>query len=52
MLGYMIVFALLAILGTVMTLANPAVVSTMAGVVFSLLFLLSLLTRLVRGRTW
>jgi energy-converting hydrogenase Eha subunit F len=52
MVGWMIVFALLAILGTARTLANPAAVSTMMGVVFALLFLLGLLTRFVRGRAW
>ena len=52
MLGWLIVFALLAILGMVMTLANPAVVSTMVGLVFALLFLVGLLTRLMRGRAW
>jgi hypothetical protein len=52
MVGWMIVFATLALLGTGMTLANPAPVSTMTGIVFALLFLLGLLTRLVRGRAW
>lgn len=54
MIGWMIVFALLAILGVVMTLANPAVAvaSTMVGIVFAALFLLGLLTRLMRRRAW
>jgi Sec-independent protein secretion pathway component TatC len=52
MLGWMIVFALLAILGALMTLSTPAVTSAMVGIVFALLFLLGLLTRLMRGRAW
>jgi energy-converting hydrogenase Eha subunit F len=52
MLGWMIVFALMAILGTVLTLANPAAVSAVVGLMFALLFLLGLLTWLVRGRAW
>jgi hypothetical protein len=52
MLGWMILFALLAILGTALSLINPATISTMVGVVFALLFLLGLVTRLMRGRAW
>jgi hypothetical protein len=52
MFGWMIVFALFAALGTVMALANPAPVSTMVGVMFGLLFLLGLVTRLLRGKAW
>ena len=52
MLGWMIVFALMAILGMVMTLASPAVLTTVVGLMFALLFLLGLLTWLVRGRAW
>lgn len=52
MLGWMIVFALMAILGAAMTLTSPAAVSTMVGLMFALLFLIGLLTRLVRGRAW
>ena len=51
-LGWMIVFALMAILGAAMTLTSPAAVSTMVGLMFALLFLIGLLTRLVRGRAW
>ena len=50
MLGWMIVFAILTILGTVLTVANPASVSALVGLTFALLFLLGLLARLVRGR--
>ena len=50
MLGWMILFALMAILGAVMTLTNPVASFAMVGVMFGLLFLLSLLTRFVGGR--
>jgi hypothetical protein len=52
MLGWMMVFALMAILGTVMTLTGPGSVATIIGLIFALLFVLGLLTRVVRGRAW
>ncbi len=50
MLGWMILFALMALLGTISTLAHPAAVSLMVGLTFGSLFVISVLTRLVRGR--
>ena len=49
MLGWMILFALMAILGAVLAVGkvSPMVCST-----FGLLFVVGLLTRLVRGRAW
>jgi hypothetical protein len=52
MLGWMILFALMIVLGTVITLANPAVVPAMVVFIFALLFVVGFLTRLVRGRAW
>jgi hypothetical protein len=52
MLGWMILFALMMLLGGVLTLANPVSVSLLVVLMFGLLFLLGLLTRLVRGRAW
>ena len=52
MLGWMILFALMTILGIILVLANPASVSALVGLTFGCLFLLGLLTRLVRGRAW
>lgn len=52
MLGWMIVFALLALLGAARSLANPAVASSMVGILFALLFVLCLVTRVMRGRAW
>jgi hypothetical protein len=55
MLGWMIVFALMTVLATVMTVAagpSAGVVSTkLAALVFGLLFLVCVLTSLVRRRT-
>jgi uncharacterized membrane protein YtjA (UPF0391 family) len=55
MLGWMIVFALIAILAGVMTVAagpSAGLVSTkLASVVFGVLFLACVLTSLARGRT-
>lgn len=54
MLGWMIVFALMAILAAVMTVAaDPAaglVSAKLATLVFGLLFLVFVLTRFARGR--
>src|SRR5579883_51117 len=54
MLGWMIVFALLAILNAAFIfLGHPADASPrLATAIFSVLFLLGLLTRAVRGRAW
>lgn len=52
MLGWMILFALMAILGALLTLANPASASGLVCLTFGLLFVVGLLTRLVRGRVW
>jgi hypothetical protein len=52
MFGWMILFALMTMLGTVLTFANPASVSALVGLTFGLLFLVGLLTRVVRGRSW
>jgi hypothetical protein len=52
MLGWLVVFALLAILGIVLTLASATAVFSMVGLMFALLFFLGLLTRLLRGRSW
>jgi uncharacterized membrane protein YtjA (UPF0391 family) len=51
MLGWMIVFAMIAVLGAVLSLSgNPATSVRIAGLVFSSLFFLGLLTYAVRGR--
>jgi hypothetical protein len=50
MLGWMIAFALMTGLGTILTVAHPAAGSALVVLMFALLFLLSLLIRLVRGR--
>jgi hypothetical protein len=52
MLGWMVLFAVMALLGTVSTLAHPAAVSALVGFTFGSLFFIGLLTRLVRGRGW
>jgi len=55
MLGWMIVFALMTVLATVMTVAagpSAGFISTkLAALVFGFLFLASVLTNLVRRRT-
>jgi len=52
MLGWMILFAFMAILGALLRLANPASTSSLMGLTFGLLFFAGLVTRLVRGRAW
>jgi hypothetical protein len=52
MLGWMILFALMTILGAVMMLANPTLAWGLLGLMFALLFVAGLVTRLVRGRAW
>lgn len=53
MLGWMILFALMALLAPVMRFAgNGASVPEITGLIFALLFFIGLLTRLVRGRAW
>ncbi len=50
MLGWMILFGLLALLGAIFALTNPASVSAFVSLVFGLLFFVGLFTRLMRGR--
>ncbi len=50
MLGWMILFALMTLLGAILTITHPATGSALVVLMFALLFLLSLLIRLVRGR--
>jgi uncharacterized membrane protein YtjA (UPF0391 family) len=51
MLGWMIVFAIIAVLGAVLSLSgNSAASVRIASLVFSSLFFLGLLTYAVRGR--
>jgi hypothetical protein len=50
MLGWMILFGLMAILGAILTIAHPATGFALVVLMFALLFLLSLLIRLVGGR--
>jgi hypothetical protein len=52
MLGWMILFALMSVLGAIMMLGNPTMAWVLLGLMFALLFLVGLLTRLVRGRAW
>jgi hypothetical protein len=54
MLGWLILFALMVILGAVFILiGHPAESSArVASSIFALLFLLGLLTRAARGRAW
>jgi hypothetical protein len=52
MLGWMMLFALMMLLGFGMTLSNPATVWVLVRSMFSILFLLGLLTRVVGGRAW
>jgi uncharacterized membrane protein YtjA (UPF0391 family) len=53
MFGWMMIFAILAILGAVMTAAAPATASMsykIITILFGALFLVSVLTQVVRGR--
>jgi hypothetical protein len=50
MLGWTITFAAMTLLGAVIKITNPASLSAPVVLMFGLLFLLSLLTRLMRGR--
>jgi hypothetical protein len=52
MLGWMILFGLMTLIGAIMTLTTPASVSALMSLMFGLLFFLGLVTRLVRGRSW
>ena len=52
MLGWMILFALMTVLGGVMVLANPTMVWVLMESMFAILFLVGLVTRMVRGRAW
>ena len=51
MLGWMIVFAIMAVFGAVLSLSgNPAASVRIASLLFSSLFLVGLITYAVRGR--
>ena len=54
MLGWMILFALLVILSSIFIFFGDSgeTAAKMASSVFAFLFLLSVLTRAVRGRAW
>jgi len=53
MLGWMILFALIALLAGLMNFAGVGLVAPeLAGLVFTLLFVIGLATRLARGRAW
>ena len=52
MLGWMILFALMSVLGAIMMLMNPTMAWVLLELMFALLFFAGLLTRLVRGRAW
>lgn len=52
MLGWMIVFALMTILGALMTVARATLVADWVCLMFGFLFVAGLLTRLVRGNAW
>lgn len=54
MLGWLILFASMAAPGAVMTLiGGPSTASAKtAGLIFSLLFMIGILTRMIRGRAW
>lgn len=53
MLGWMILFALLALLAPLMMITgNQSLASEVAGSVFMFLFVIGLATRLARGRAW
>jgi len=54
MLGWLILFALMVVLGCVEAMTGNAVATSMrvTTIVFALLFLVGLLTRAVRGRAW
>ncbi len=54
MLGWMILFALMVLIGALaMLIGAPAEASArMASSVFALLFVLAVLTRAARGRVW
>lgn len=54
MLGWMILFALMALLGTILMITGhpPGAAVRIASSVFAVLFLLGLLTRAARERAW
>ena len=51
-MGWTILFALMTITGAILTLVDPKSESILVLSMFGLLFVLSLLTRLGRGRAW
>lgn len=53
MLGWMILFALIAIFAPMLTFAgNQTLAPEMGRLLFALLFFIGLATRLARGRAW
>lgn len=50
MLGWMILFALMTLLGAISTFAHPAVVPAAVSLTFGFLLAISLVARLIRGR--
>jgi len=54
MLGWIILFALMVVIGFVATIIGNSVQTSMwiTSIVFACLFLVGLLTRAVRGRAW
>jgi hypothetical protein len=53
MLGWMILFAIIALFAPLMILTgNQSLAPEMGGFVFALLFVVGLATRLARGRAW
>ena len=53
MLGWMILFALIAIFAPMLTFVGiQTLAPEIAGLLFALLFLIALVTRLARGRAW
>ena len=54
MLGWLIVFASMAVPGAVVTLTGDTAAASIktSGLVFALLFMIGLVTRVARGRAW
>ncbi len=52
MLGWMILFGLMTLFGAVMILSSPTMAWLFLGSMFGTLFVVGLLTRVMRGRAW
>ncbi|HTP32791.1 MAG TPA: hypothetical protein VMJ75_11490 [Candidatus Acidoferrales bacterium] len=52
MFGWMILFALMTIVGSVMALLGAPAFSSIVALTFGLLFLIGLFARLIGGRAW